>query len=186
MITVLTTGDPRRQAVDAAQARAAELVAERKAVARADVPREELEVRCARAAEGLLADDRGMHRVRQIKKPGQLTALVQRRDTELEIVSLLATIIGKQTIGERLLELSVSDPLYKPGLPERDRAARLAELDRQLVDVLVAEELECVKLERDGATWVVRRPIAELDIDAILRAWASTSNVERVAAERLA
>ena len=171
MIDVLLQGDPRRAKLDAVQAALEATRTERDAIARAAVTREELAARCQREAGRLVAAGGAATRTRYLTQPGNPPALITSDDDALNIAALAIFLIGKDIVAERLLALATTDQTYEPGLPEAERAARVAELDASLHELLVEEEAECCKLESDGATYVMRRPIAKLDVGAVLEAW---------------
>jgi len=171
MITVLLPGDPSRAELDAVQAKLEAIRTDRNAVASASVCHDELTARCQREARRLLNASDAATRIGYLAQPGNPPALISRNEDPGDIVALVTTLLGEQVVAKRLFELAIGDQEYAPGLPEAERATRIAELDESLHRLLIDEEIECCRLERDGATYVMRRPLGKLDVDAIVEAW---------------
>ena len=175
MISVLFAGDPQRENMDAIQKEIATLTAERKATSRADLPASELRSRFERAVRTLMESPAGksVHgRLRYLRQPeGRSTRLLENNDRSGAVAAWIVSLLGEDVIAERLFELASTREDYSPGLPAGERAARIAELDRELRELAVAEETEARRIESQGGVFVMRRPIAKLDLDAVLEAW---------------
>ena len=174
MITVLHFGDPHREKLDAIQSQIAELVAKRKAITVADLAVEDLQASCSEAVHSVTESAAGvsmLSRLRYLAQPGRPSPLIEQGDRGQDLGALIVALLGERTIAHSLFDYASTREGYSPGLPAAQRATRVSELDEQIRDLSVAEEIEARKLEVAGGVFVMRRPLAALDIDAILKAW---------------
>lgn len=174
MITVLYSGNPQREKLDAIQAQIADLTAQRKTIANADLATDDLRASCDAAVRDIIDGPAGISmqsRIRYLAQPGRPTPLIEQDDTSRDFAALVIHMIGEDTIANRLFDRVSTHEKYTAGLPASERAARIAELDKQIRRLSVAEEIEARKIESQGVVFVMRRPLAALDIDAVLEAW---------------
>lgn len=174
MITVIYSGNPQRQRLDAIQAQISDLTAQRKTMANADLAADALRASCDAAVRDISDGPAGISmrsRFRYLAQPGRPTPLLEQHDTSRDFAALVVHLIGENTIADRLFERVSTHEKYTAGLPASERATRIAEINEQLWELSVAEEIEARKIESQGGVFVMRRPLAALDIDAILSAW---------------
>lgn len=174
MINVISSGDARRAKLDAIQAQISDLTAQRKAIANADLPADDLRASCDAAVRAIVDSAAGismLSRLRYLAKSGRPTPLIERGETSRDFAALVVHMIGQEAIADQLFECVSKNERYVAGLPASERATRIAELDRQLWKLSVAEEIEARKIESQGGVYVMRRALAALDIGAVLEAW---------------
>ncbi len=174
MITVLYSGNLQREKLDAIQAQISDLTAQRKTITNADLPTDDLRASCCAAVRDIVDSPSGismLSRLRYLANPGQPRPLVEHGDASRDFAALVIHMIGEEAIADRLFECVSTNERYAAGLPASDRTTQVVELDKQIWKLSVAEEFEARTIELQGGVFVMRRPLAVLNLDAVLEAW---------------